>query len=344
MPQRPDLSVVIVNWNTRDLLAQCLKSVYETASGVDFEIIVVDNASTDGSVEMVRERFPHVHIIANSENVGFVHANNQALACCRGRYVLLLNSDTQVLPGSLYKAVQFMDEHPRAGMVGVRLLNPDGTFQASYTPFPTLWREFLMLSGLGRWLVRQTFPSYGPQAERGAQHVKGYLEGAYLMARRQAVGEIGGLDEHIFMYAEDVDWCYRFHQAGWEVWYLPDAPIVHYGGQSTRKRRERMEAELYRSRVYFFRKHYGKAAATCLKVLIYAMTLPKMLIHGILRFVTKGRRGRTVTSWKELRLALGGLDSTSKPVFDTHSGTEQRDAELRTGSDCTLTIEPQVQA
>lgn len=304
-----DLSIVIINWNTRDLLAQCLRSVYRTTSGLDFEIIVVDNASSDGSIAMVKEQFPHVHVIANAENMGFVRANNQALACCQGRYVLLLNSDTQVLPGSLYKTVQFMDAHPRAGMVGVRLLNPDGTFQASYTPFPTLWREFLILSGLGRWLVRPTFPSYGPQVERGAQRINGYLEGAYLMARREAVEEIGGLDERIFMYAEDVDWCYRFHRAGWEVWYLPDAPIIHYGGQSSKKRRGRMEAELYRSRVYFFHKHYGKVAAGGLKALIYTFTLFKIAVHGLLRFVTRGRRGRTVTSWKDLRLALGSLEA-----------------------------------
>jgi len=306
------LSVIVVSWNTRELLAQCLQSVYDTAGELQVEVIVVDNASIDGSVEMVRRDFPQVQIIANAENVGFVRANNQAIERCRGRYVLLLNSDTQALPGSLDKTVRFMDEHPRAGIAGVRLLNPDGTFQASHTPFPTLWREFLILSGLGRWLIQPTFPSCGPQVEKGAQAIKGYVEGAYLIARREVVEQVGGLDERIFMYAEDVDWCYRFHQAGWEVWYLPQAPIIHYGGQSSKRRRGRMEAELYRSRVYFFRKHYGKAAALCLKAFIYAMTLSKMFVHGLLRFVTKGRRGRTATSWQELHLALTSVNSAFK--------------------------------
>jgi N-acetylglucosaminyl-diphospho-decaprenol L-rhamnosyltransferase len=304
-----DLSIAIVNWNTRDLLAQCVQSVYDTAGDLDVEIIVVDNASSDGSVAMLRERFPCAHVIVNSENAGFVRATNQAVARCRGRYVLLLNSDTRVLPGSLNRVIRFMDEHPSAGIAGVQLFNADGTFQASYTPFPTLWREFLILSGLGRWLIRPAFPSYGPQTEKGAQRIEGYVEGAYLMARREAVDRVGGLDERIFMYAEDVDWCYRFHQAGWEVWYLPRAPIIHYGGQSSKKRRGRMEAELYHSRAYFFRKHYGRAAACCLKVLIYGMTLAKMLVHRLLRVVTKGRRGRTVTSWQELRSALTHIDS-----------------------------------
>jgi len=314
--ERVDLSVIIVNWNTRDLLAQCLQSLRDTIRISSFEVWVVDNGSSDGSVAMVQERFPQTHVIANSENVGFVRANNQAIARWQGqgqgRYVLLLNSDTQALPGSLDKAVRFMDAHSNAGIVGVRLLNSDETFQASFTPFPTLWREFLILSGVGRWLIRPTFPSCGPQIEKGAQKIKGYAEGAYLMARREAVDQVGGLDERIFMYAEDVDWCYRFQQAGWGVWYLPQAPIIHYGGQSSKKRRGRMEAELYRSRVYFFRKHYGKIAAFCLKALIYAMTLPKVLIHGLLRGVTGGRRGRTVASWQELRRALTSADWASQ--------------------------------
>jgi N-acetylglucosaminyl-diphospho-decaprenol L-rhamnosyltransferase len=303
-----DLSVIVVNWNTRDLLTQCLGSVYGTLKDLSFEVIVVDNASSDGSVETVKNDFPQVQIIANAENVGFVRANNQVIAISRGRYVLLLNSDTQVLPGSLDRTVHFMDAHPGAGIVGVRLLNPDGTFQASYTPFPTLWREFLILSGLGRWLIRPTFPSYGPQADKGERRIMGYVEGAYVVARRKAVEQVGKLDERIFMYAEDVDWCYRFHRAGWEVWYLPQAPIIHYGGQSTKKRWGRMEAELYRSRLYFFRKHYNKRSAFCLKALVYALTVTKMLVHSLLRFLTNGRRGRIVTSWKELHLALTSVD------------------------------------
>jgi N-acetylglucosaminyl-diphospho-decaprenol L-rhamnosyltransferase len=304
-----DLSIVIVNWNTRELLAQCLESLEETVHTLRYEVWVVDNGSTDDSVMMVKSRFPSVHTIANTDNVGFVRANNQALARCVGRHVLLLNSDARALPGSIDETVRFMDAHPGAGMAGVRLVNPDGTFQASYTRFPTLWREFLILSGLGRRLIRAHYPSCGPQVESRAQEIDGYMEGAYLMARREAVDRVGGMDERIFMYAEDVDWCYRFQHAGWDLWYLPMCPIVHYGGQSTKKRQGRMEAELYRGRVYFFRKHYGRWASLCLMALIYVMTGAKLLGHGVLRFVTNGRRGRNVTSWHELRLALSSVGS-----------------------------------
>ena len=300
MLQELDLSVVIVNWNTHELLAECLRSVYETEEGLGLEVIVVDNASTDGSVEMVRRLFPQVKLLANGENVGFVRANNQAFAHCRARYVLMLNSDTRVLPGSLQKAVGLLNERPGAGIVGVRLLNPDGSFQASYTPFPTLWREFLMLSGLGRWLICPFFPSCGPQIAAGAQRIVGYMEGAFLMARREAMDDVGGLDERIFMYAEEVDWCYRFHQAGWELWYLPGASIIHYSGQSAKRQRRRMESELYRSRVFFFRKHHGRLSALHLKGMIYVLTGAKVLVHRGMRVLTGGRRGRLVPGLREL--------------------------------------------
>lgn len=299
-----DLSIVIVNWNTCDLLVQCLESVYETAGDLELEVIVVDNGSTDGSVGVVRERFPQVCVVANSENVGFVRANNQAMARCQGRHVLLLNSDTRVLPGALGELVRFMDARPGAGVAGVRLLNPDGSFQASHSPFPTLWREFLMLSGLGRRFVRPRYPSYGPGLEEGARQVD-YVEGACLLARREAIDQVAGLDERIFMYAEDVDWCYRFAQAGWEVWYLPQVTIVHYGGQSTRQRQGRMEAELYRSRVYFFRKHYGPLQSGLLKALIYGVTPFKWAVHRVVRVLSGGTRGRNVVGWRQLRAVLG---------------------------------------
>jgi len=303
--QRPDLSVVIVNWNTRDLLAQCLQSVYDTAGELQIEVIVVDNASADGSVEMVQSRFPQVRLIRNTENVGFTRANNQALAICKGRYALLLNSDAVVLPGSLMTLVRFADAHSKAGIVGARLLNPDGSFQASFTDFPTLWREFLMLSGLGRLLHGRWYPSRGPRQSQQTVQAD-YVEGACLLVRREAMDEVGVFDEGYFMYAEEVDWCYRMKQAGWEVWFLAQAPIIHYGGGSSRQRRTRSEAELYRSRIRFFHKHYGAEAAARLKMLIYAITAVKGVWHGTLRKLSGGRRGRMVVGWRELRALLEG--------------------------------------
>jgi hypothetical protein len=303
-----DLSIAVVNWNTGDLLAECLESICKEQGDLDLQIVVVDNGSSDGSVEMLRARFPTVELIVNAENVGFARANNQALSRTAGRYVLLLNSDTQVLPGALEEPVRFMDDHPRAGLASVRLINPDGTFQASYTPFPSLWREFLILSGLGRWLVRAPFPSYGSQVERGAQRISGYVQGAYMLARRAAVEQVGGLDERVFMYAEDMDWCYRFLQQGWAIWYLPEQAVIHYGGASSQRERRRMESVLYGSRVYFFRKHYGPLAAISLKGLIYALTGVKIVVHRTMRLLTGGSRGRIVPGWRELTWAFRQIE------------------------------------
>jgi N-acetylglucosaminyl-diphospho-decaprenol L-rhamnosyltransferase len=301
-----DLSIIIVNWNTCDLLAKCLDSIFQTVRTSAYEIIVVDNGSTDGSVDMAHARFPSVRLIENQQNVGFTQANNQALTASRGRYVLLLNSDTEAQPGALDAMVRFMDAHPAAGAAGAHLLNPDGSFQASYTGFPTLWREFLILSGLGRAFLRSNYPSYGPEVEKGPQRID-YPEGACLLVRREVVEQVGGLDEGFFMYAEEVDWCYRMKQAGWEVWYLPEVQIVHHGGGSSRRRKTRMEAELYRSRIRFFHKHYGAGQAVRLKALIYAFTFVKVIWHRPLRWLTRSRYGRAIVGLRELHTMLRGV-------------------------------------
>ena len=303
-PKEPlDLSVIIVNWNTRDLLAQCLRSVYDTTSNLDFEVVVVDNASTDGSQAMVRQQFPHILLIANRENVGFARANNQAMRVSRGRYALLLNSDALLLAHAVQAMISLAEANPQAGIIGAQLLNPDGSFQASHTPFPNLWQEFLILSGVGRMLYGPWYPSHGPQEEQGPQMV-GYVEGACMLVRREAFEDVGGLDEGYFMYAEEVDWCYAMWEKGWQVWYQPAAQVIHLGGGSSRSRRTQREADLYFSRVRFFRKRYGDRAAWLLKLQIYGLTAIKIAVHGLLRLVSGGRYGRSVVSLRYLAPVL----------------------------------------
>lgn len=299
----PDISIIIINWNTRDLLAECLESLYQTISGTSFDIWVVDNASTDDSVPMVQAKFPEVQFILNRDNVGFARANNQAMAASQGRTMLLFNSDAVATPGAVASLLETIKAHPQAGIVGGRLLNPDGSFQASHSPFPNLWQEFLILSGLGRLLYGRWYPSRGPQEAKGPQPVD-YVEGACLLVRREAFEQVGGLDEGYFMYAEEVDWCYSMRQAGWQVWYQPAARIIHYGGGSSRNRRTQREADLYRSRVRFFRKHYGNVAAMALKTLIYSLTAIKVITHGSLRLLSGNRRGRVVVGLGDLMTAL----------------------------------------
>lgn len=289
----PDVSVIVVNWNTRDLLARCLTTALAEAGGLSLELIVVDNASRDDSAALVRERFPQAVLIANTDNVGFARANNQGARAARGRYLLLLNSDAFLQPGALPALVALADAQPRAGLIGAQLRNADGTFQASHTPFPTLGREFLILSGLGRKLYGPAYPSAGPDEARGPRVVD-YVEGACMLARPDAYAAVGGLDEGYFMYAEDVDLCFALRRAGRPVWYHPGARVTHLGSASSRTRRPEREADLYVSRVRFFRRAYGPRAAGALKAQILAFTALKAALHGTLRAATGGRRGRPV--------------------------------------------------
>lgn len=298
-----DVSIIIVNWNTRDMLADCLNSIALTTGKLRVETIIVDNNSTDGSQAMVQERFPEARLIQNHQNAGFAKANNQALASMQGRCALLLNSDTLATPGSIQALIALADSQPRAGLIGAQLVNPDGTFQASHTPFPNLWQEFFILTGLGRLLRGRWYPSRGPEESKGPQKVD-YVEGACMLVRREAFQQVGGLDEGYFMYAEEVDWCYAMKQAGWQVWYHPASRIVHFGGGSSKNRRPQREADLYRSRVRFFRKHHGNAAASALKVLIYGLTAMKIVMHRFLRLVSGNRRGRPVVGIGDLMASL----------------------------------------
>jgi GT2 family glycosyltransferase len=296
-------SVIIINWNTRELLANCIDSIEQHSSGLQLEVIVVDNGSTDGSQVMLQEKYPHVQLIANQENVGFARANNQAMRVAQGAYFLLWNSDAFATPGAIQSLLRLAEREPKAGIIGAQLRNADGTFQASHTPFPNQWQEFLILTGLGRAWQGGFYPSFGPEEEKGPQVID-YVEGACLLVRREAYQAVGGLDEGYFMYAEEVDWCYSMRRHGWQVWYQPEARVIHLGGASSAGRRTRREADLYRSRIRFFRKHYGGRSAQLLKTQIYLLTAIKGIFHGALRGLSGGRYGRPVVSLRYLATQL----------------------------------------
>jgi len=300
---KPDISVVIVNWNTRALLAECIAAVEQEAAAVAHDIWVVDNGSTDDSVAMLRRDFPHVQVIESQINLGFAGANNLAMQRSEGRYLLLLNTDAILTPGSLLTLLELAETTPRAGIVGAHLLNPDGTFQASYTDFPTLWQEFLILSTIGRRLHGRWYPSHAAEEAKGAQRGD-YVEGACLLVRRAALAEVGGLDEGYFMYAEEVDWCKRMAGAGWEVWYAPAAKVIHIGGASSTNRKTSREADLYRSRVRYFRIHHGRLWAEMLKAMIVTATGVKQITHALTRRLTGSHRGRQVVTVGDLLVAL----------------------------------------
>lgn len=224
-----DLSIVIVNWNTRELLLECLNAVYHTLSGKRFEVIIVDNGSSDGSIEAVRDRFPQIRCIVNADNRGFAAANNQAFAVMRGRYALLLNTDAILLPGALESLFAFMEAQPRVGMACGQLLNPDGSKQNAFANFPSLM-SLMFNESLLKFLLPAKFPSKYRNYDQ-PMAVDSCI-GACMIVRKAAMDQVGGFDERYFFFFEETDWARQFWQKGWQVYFVPQADIIHAQGQS----------------------------------------------------------------------------------------------------------------
>lgn len=268
-----DLSIVVVSYNVRELLQRCLESVVSsqnltvrpnTESGdwrLATDLWVVDNHSRDDSAAMVREKFPSVHLIANTDNRGFAAANNQAFEQTTGRYVLMLNPDTQVQPGALATLVKFMDAHPQAGACGGKLLYGDGSLQHSAFHFPTLLQIYLDFFPTNWRLTESRFNGRYPREwyERGRPFVIDHPLGADFLVRRETAEQVGWLDPGFFIYCEEVDWAMRIKRAGWQIWCVPQAEIIHHEAQSTRQFRDAMFVELWQARKRLFEKQYSRA-------------------------------------------------------------------------------------
>ncbi len=249
-----DLSIIIVNWNTKEYLLRCLKSVFRSEKSSSWEVIVVDNGSQDGSEKEAIRLFPKIRLIANEKNLGFAKATNQGINYASGRYLLLLNPDTEVRAGSLEALVAFMESHPDAGIAGVQLLNGDGSRQNSIANFPSLATELFNKS-----LLRRLFPERFPGKERnysGPIEVDSVI-GACLITRQEAVNQVGTLDEDYFLFFEETDWCYRMKRGGWKVYHLPQAEVVHFQGKGSEAKKREAKVEYYLSRYHFFRKNRG---------------------------------------------------------------------------------------
>jgi GT2 family glycosyltransferase len=298
----PDLSISIINWNTRDLLASCLESVEQNHNGLNVEVIVVDNASTDGSQEMVQKQFPNVLLVQNQENLGFARANNLAIEQSRGRYIMLLNSDTLLQPGSLHVMVSFMDSHPEVGIVGAELLNIDGSLQPSWSRFPTILSEVLGVN----FRSRKRYVSHNSTL---AYQVD-WVGGACLLIRHTAMNQVGLLDERYFMYSEELDWCYRAKQLGWLICYLPGAKVVHIGGQSSRLASQQMKVELYRSKLLFFCKHQGRQRAFMLTLFLHVLFYTRGILSLMLAITGLSRIFGGANLFWDYRKLAGALRET----------------------------------
>ncbi len=292
-----DLTVIVVNYNTREMLDRCLSSIYRTTRHIRFEIIVVDNRSSDGSVDMVMKKHRRARLISNEDNRGFAAANNQAINKSRGKYILLLNPDTEVFEGTLETMVRFMEENPEAGVCGCRILLPDGDVQLSIFSYPTPLKEFLKLISLDRVILSISRLEYGrsghlnsyfaPYGEYDRMREVDCVSGACFMVRKRALEDVGLLDENFFMYHEEREWCYRFRQKGWKICYIPSAQIVHYrspGGIINLDRR--IFNEYYKGIIYFISKHSGRGRVVLLKTLLAlgcSVRIPMEIIQGAIK-------------------------------------------------------------
>ncbi len=289
---QPLVSVIIVNWNARAYLEQCLESLSESACCHPMEVIVVDNASSDGSTEAVVRRFPYVHLLRNSENVGFARGNNLGIAASTGRYLCLVNSDVRLLPGCIDRLIEYCENHPEVGMVGPKAFNADGTVQRTCRGTPGLWNMLCRALALDRLFPSCTvFTGYQLRHwDQGCLRPVDILGGWFWLVRRQAVKQVGLLDEDFFMYAEDMDWCKRFRQQGWQLVFVPSAQAIHYGGGSSSNAPIRFQIELYRGDLQYWVKHRSRLAVIGFFLICCLHLLSRVIGHSLIFIIYSGQR------------------------------------------------------
>jgi GT2 family glycosyltransferase len=277
---------VIVNWNTREILSDCLKSIYEQTSGIEYEVIVIDNASDDSSGEMVKEMFPNVNLIENLENRGFAAANNQGIAVAKGRYVLLLNSDTIIMENAVAKVIEFADSRTDCGVTGCRVLNPDKTLQQTCFMFPSVLNMFLSSTYLYKIFPKSKF--FGRERmtwwDRNDTRQVDVVTGCFLLVRREVIEQTGTLDEQFFVYGEETDFCFRAKKAGWKILFTPVAQIIHIGGASSRQTTPEMTLQLRGSLLLFMKKHRNRmiySVACFLVAMFFFVRVPYWLVRSL---------------------------------------------------------------
>ena len=285
------LSIVIVTWNAKRYVAECLDSLQSYIDDPSVEIFVVDNASTDGTPELVRDSYPGVTLIRNEENLGFAKANNIGIRRTTGEYVLLINSDVHVLDGCIEQLLEYMKQDPRVGLLGPKMLGADGNSYRSYMGAPTVWRFFCRALALD-----VLFPNskvFGgflmPYFKRDHIAEVDVLNGWFWATRREALNQVGLLDESFFMYGEDIDWCKRFREAGWKVIYFPKAESIHYGGASSSKAPIRFYIEMQKANYQYWKKHYGRASQIAYLLTTWIQQAVRLAGYAPLLFAGKRR-------------------------------------------------------
>lgn len=303
-----DLSIIIVSWNVADLLAACLTSIDAGLGALQVEVIVVDSGSTDTTVAMIRQRFPRVILLPQSENIGYTRGNNLGLAHATGRHLLLLNPDTEIVGAALPVLVAYLDAHPDVGIVGPYTCNTDGSYQSTRRRFPTLatavfestWLQpYAPKALLDRYYINDAPPDQTLDVD--------WVQGSALMARREVYAQIGGEDEAYTMYSEELDWCKRAKAAGWRVVFVAEAQIVHHGGRSSDQVVARRHILFQQSKLHYVRKFHGAAAAQMLRAVLllnYAVQLGLEAAKSLIGHKRALRRERIGQYWRVLRSGL----------------------------------------
>ncbi len=301
-----DLSIIIVSWNVCDLLRDCLASIQSNT--LDIQIIVVDSASEDNTVQMVKSEFPHVLLLPQAENIGFTRGNNIGFEAATGRYHLLLNPDTVILDNALERMVAYLDAHPDVGIVGPHTLNTDGTHQSTRRRFPTPALAFFESTWLQKFAPRSMLDRfYVRDIPDDAIAEVDWVQGSALMARRDVYAQIGGLDTGFVMFSEELDWCKRAKDAGWRVVYLGDTRIIHHGGASTGQVVAHKHIYFQASKLRYFRKHHGVGVAWALRLFLLASYLWQIGIEGLKGLLGSKRdlrRERIRAYWQVIRSGL----------------------------------------
>jgi GT2 family glycosyltransferase len=326
-PPRPDVSILIVSFNTQRVLRECLESIERESAGLNVEISIVDNDSSDGSPEMIAKDFPAVRLVRSKVNLGFGAANNAALEGMRGRYIVILNSDAFLCPDSLLLSVQHMDANPRAGLGGGKLVGRDLSWQPSARMFPSITTDFYVMTGLAsRFPKSRIFGSFDRTwADQSAAAEVDWVPGAFSILRAEVVEQVGFFDPAFFLYSEEVDLCRRIKAAGWQIWYWPDVSVIHIGGESSRQVKtlemSSTGAQLVlwrmRSTLLYYRKHHGWKAwlAKMLELTLYRLIVVRNFFSKTPRRIARTKEHRNLIvlmkqAWKDTN---GGRISPPRP-------------------------------
>jgi len=291
-PDPLELSIVVVTHNSRRHVRDCLESIQRTAGDIDREVVVVDNASQDGTPDIIRNEFPKARLLANPENLGFARGSNQGIAQSRGRFILLLNPDTIVLPKTLATLLNEMNQSPETGLLGCRLLNADRSIQQSFGYEVSVWNEAVRKLFFNLWENHRFAPvGWVLRSLHSRKREVAWVKGACMLSRRQALLDAKMMDEQFFMYLEDADLCRRIRQLGWQVRYTPEAEVVHFGGGSVRSNVERSALEYRRSQLYYFKKHLGEKSLKALKIYLGFKIRGKILAVNFRQWIGWGATG-----------------------------------------------------